>query len=158
MVTATKFGPPNPSKPNDNGGWYSVLRAHFDLSKPTFQKIAKFQAGMVPVSYRRTSFMRRNWGQNWQASSSFHGETLSFTVTTSDGRHMIAWNVIPSDLAVAYWSGVRAVREERMESNLYAQAHVRVQGTHDRGLPELVGVQVHDRRAAAWSSSSVRPG
>ncbi|XP_057951030.1 expansin-A8-like [Malania oleifera] len=58
MVTVTNFCPPNPSKPNDNGGWCNVPRAHFDLSKHAFQKIAKYQAGMVLVSYRRVPCQR----------------------------------------------------------------------------------------------------
>ncbi|KAL4296051.1 hypothetical protein GQ457_12G001100 [Hibiscus cannabinus] len=44
-VTATNFCPPS--------GWCKPPRAHFDLSKPAFMKIAQWKAGIVPIKYRR---------------------------------------------------------------------------------------------------------
>ncbi|GAY32239.1 hypothetical protein CUMW_001290 [Citrus unshiu] len=124
-VTATNFCPPNYALSNDNGGWCNPPLQHFDLAQPSFLHIAQYRAGIVPVLFRRYfcscllqklklservlqavfikgsktgwQAMSRNWGQNWQSNSYLDGQSLSFKVTTSDGRTITSYNVVPAN-------------------------------------------------------------
>ncbi|RWR72909.1 expansin-A25-like protein [Cinnamomum micranthum f. kanehirae] len=138
-VTATNFCPPNYSKPD--GNWCNPPLKHFDLSQPMFRKIAIYEAGIVPVKYRRVTCqktggmkfeikgnhywilvlvynvagagdvidmkvkgsstgwiqMTKNWGQHWGLSTTLKGQSLSFQVTTSDGRMVQSDHVFPAN-------------------------------------------------------------
>jgi hypothetical protein len=52
-ISATNYCPPNYAVPSNNGGWCNPPRRHFDMSQPAWTTIAVYQAGIVPVNYKR---------------------------------------------------------------------------------------------------------
>ncbi|KAF0911793.1 hypothetical protein E2562_012291 [Oryza meyeriana var. granulata] len=112
VVTATNLCPPNHALPNDRGGWCNPPLQHFDLSQPAFLRIATYQAGIVPVSYRRVACRRKggirftinghsyfNLVLNWQSGVLLDGQALSFMVTAGDRRSLVSYNVAPAGWA-----------------------------------------------------------
>ncbi|KAB2085283.1 hypothetical protein ES319_A05G390800v1 [Gossypium barbadense] len=107
IVTATNFCPPNYSK--SEGNWCNPPLKHFDLSKPMFTKLAYYKAGIIPrsgdvkdVKIKGSSTgswlqMSRNWGVNWQTGAKLVGQSLSFQVTTRDGKMIKFDNVVPAN-------------------------------------------------------------
>ncbi|CAN6555847.1 unnamed protein product [Malus baccata var. baccata] len=106
-VTATNFCPPNLGLSNDAGGWVACKKKggiRFTINgHPYFNLVLLTNVGgaddVVGVSIKgsKTGWqaMSQNWGQNWQSNSYLNSQSLSFKVTTSDGRTLIFNNVAP---------------------------------------------------------------
>ncbi len=60
-ITATNLCPPNWALPSNSGGWCNPPRQHFDMSQPAWENIAVYQAGIVPVNYKRYMHPTPSW-------------------------------------------------------------------------------------------------
>ncbi|KAE8684976.1 Expansin-A8 [Hibiscus syriacus] len=50
---------PNFALSNNNGGWCNHPLQYFDMAELAFLKIAKYRAGIVPISFRRVPCMKK---------------------------------------------------------------------------------------------------
>ncbi|KAG6554006.1 hypothetical protein Mapa_004923 [Marchantia paleacea] len=105
IVTATNFCPANWLKPTNNGGWCNPPRQHFDMSKPAFEKIAAWRAGIVPVAYRRVPCSKQG--------------SMEFRIEGNPWWHIVFITNVggPGDLGEVYIRGSSTKRWVRMSHN-----------------------------------------
>ncbi|XP_021845812.2 expansin-A9-like isoform X1 [Spinacia oleracea] len=72
-------------------GWYLVLV--FNVGGVGNVADVKIK----PSNSQNWMQMTRNWGQNWQFTKNLIGQSLSFQVTTSDGKMVQSDNVVPAN-------------------------------------------------------------
>ncbi|KAK7817530.1 expansin-a8 [Quercus suber] len=104
-VTATNFCPPNFAEANDNvpcvkkGGIRFTINGHSYFNLVLITNVGGAgDVHSVSIKGSKTGWqaMSRNWGQNWQSNSYLNGQSVSFQVTTSDGRTVTSLNVAPA--------------------------------------------------------------
>ncbi|CAA6669260.1 unnamed protein product [Spirodela intermedia] len=108
MVTATNFCPPNPAQPNDNGGWCNPPG-----STSTSRSLPCVKKGGIRFTINGHSYFNlvlitnvagagdvrsvavKSGASGWH-NSLLDRKSLSFQVTTSDGRTVTSFDVVPA--------------------------------------------------------------
>ncbi|XP_071722844.1 expansin-A23-like [Rutidosis leptorrhynchoides] len=75
--------------------WFVVL---------PFNVAGSGNVALVKIKGSNTNWitMTRNWGQNWQTGENLSGQSLSFQVTTGDGRTKRFYNIVPANWGFGY--------------------------------------------------------
>ncbi|KAH0877988.1 hypothetical protein HID58_065382 [Brassica napus] len=89
VITATNFCPPNFALPSNNGGWCNPPLKHLDMAQPAWEKIGIYRGS-------KTGWLAMSRGANWQSNAYLDCQSLSFSITTTDGATRVFLNVVPS--------------------------------------------------------------